>query len=400
MTQRLRHAGNGWLVSHSQAAVYGYAVIAFWSYTTLTRVLVRALWYQAVPSANMTSPGVFAMVHVIFAPALLIAHSAAYKIGFPDTHRVSAAARHLVIVLFVLLTAKLSFLAISVYVMLGSPASEIWEELRGWLTDPKAGLGSGIELASLYCVGLALAAGVVNWRRYHLEAIASAELALDVERSRSMALRRQLDPHSLYNTLNAIAGSVRSAPTIAIRMLGSLGELLRLTLRDDVVESNVTDEFAIAAKYLTLYQLRYPDKLSINVELAESCRDAAIPPLLLQPLVENAAMHGVDAGFSAIEVSLQAADMTGERIQITICNTCAPTAVLVSPALSSGIGLRNTWQRLQLFYGNDFTLEWIPSGCNTARLKLEIPRVIPKSLSEPTRSDAGQRLAFLSLPRL
>ncbi|MDP9087432.1 MAG: histidine kinase [Pseudomonadota bacterium] len=398
MPRRLRTSGNGWLVSHSEAAVYGCAVFAFWSYTTLTRVLVRALWYQAMPSANMTSPGVFALVHVIFAPALLIAHSAAYKIGFPDLHRASAAAKHFLIVLFVLLMARMSFLAISVYLMRASQASEIWGDLREWLADPLSGLGSAVELASLYCVGLALAAGVVNWRRYHLEAIASAELALDVERSRSMALRRQLDPHSLYNTLNAIAGSVRTAPTIAIRMLGSLGELLRLTLRDEVVESNVADEFAIAEKYLTLYQLRYPDKLSIRVELAECCRDVAIPPLLLQPLVENAAMHGVDAGCSAVEVRLQGAGMTAERIQITISNTCAPTAVLVPPALSSGIGLRNTWQRLKLFYGNDFSLEWMPNGRNTATLKLEIPRVIPKSLSEPTRSDAGDVLASISVP--
>ena len=399
MPRGLRTAGSGWLVSHSEATVYGWAVFAFWSYTTLTRVLVRALWYQAMPSAVVTSPSVFAMVHVIFAPALLVAHSAAYKIGFPDLHRVSAAAKHVLIVLFVMFMAKLSFLAISVYLMPGADAAAIWVELRQWLLDPLSGLGSAIELASLYCVGLALAAGVVNWRRYHLEAIASAELALDVERSRSMALRRQLDPHSLYNTLNAIAGSVRPAPTLAIRMLGSLGELLRLTLRDEVVESNVTDEFTIATKYLALYQLRYPDKLSISVELAECCRDAAIPPLLLQPLIENAAMHGVDAGCSAVEVKLQAAGIAAERIQITISNTCAPTAVLVAPALSSGIGLRNTWQRLKLFYGNDFSLAWMPNCSDTATLKLEIPRVIPKSLSEPPRSDAGHGLVSISVRR-
>jgi two-component system sensor histidine kinase AlgZ len=206
-----------------------------------------------------------------------------------------------------------------------------------------------------------------------------------------MALRRQLDPHSLYNTLNAIAGSVRSAPATAIHMLSNLGELLRLTLRDDVIESNVADEFSIAVKYLTLYQLRYPDKLSIQVDLDERCRDAALPPLLLQPLVENAALHGVNAGCPSVKVSLQAAEVAAGRVQITISNTSAETTDLVPPADSAGIGLRNTWERLQLSYGSDFSFDWLPGARDVASLRLEIPRAIPKPTSAEAPRAAAQR---------
>ena len=136
-----------------------------------------------------------------------------------------------------------------------------------------------------------------------------------------------------------------------------------------------------------MYQLRYPDKLSIQVELDERCRDAAIPPLLLQPLVENAALHGVNAGCPSVEVSLQAAEVTAGRIQITISNTCSLTTLLVPPAHSSGIGLRNTWERLQLSYGPDFSLEWLAGARDVARLRLEIPRAIPQPTSiEPPRA--------------
>lgn len=381
MPQRLGPRVSSWLMSHNEAAVYGYAVAAFWGYTILTRVLVRALWYQAMPSANMSSPGMFTLAHVIFAPALVVAHTAAYKVGLPDSHRISAAVKHLLILLFVLFMAKVSFWALSAYLMVKAGDAGLGAAIHEWLMDPLSALGSSIELGSFYCIALALAAGVINWRRYHLEAIARSELALDAERSRSMALRRQLDPHSLYNTLNAIAGSVRSAPLIAIAMLSSLGDLLRLTMRDDDVESNLSDEFAIAAKYLALYQLRYPEKLFVSISLAEGCGNVAIPPLLLQPLVENAALHGVNAGCTDVEVRLQAVEASDNHINIIISNTSGPDTQLVPPEQSSGIGLRNTWERLRLSYGNDFSLKWVEGAAGTAILKLEIPRVIPKSSS-------------------
>lgn len=395
MPRRLQAAGNGWLVSHGEVTVYAYSLIAFWTYTTLTRVFVRALWYRSAPMAEATSPEAFAFVHLAFAPALLIAYSAAYALGLPASSRLVAASKHFLILVFVLIMAKVAYVAVNGYLLMKAHASGVWPSLVAFWTDPWMALGASIELASLYCIGLFLAAGVVNWRRYHLEAIARAELALDAERSRSMALRRQLDPHSLYNTLNAIAGSVRSAPMIAIQMLSSLGELLRLTLRDDVAESRLADEFEIAAKYLALYQLRFPDKLSIEVELEEKCRDAAIPPLLLQPLVENAALHGVNCVSSAVKVSLRAGEMTSQRIQVTISNSSTPATVLVPPAESPGIGLRNTWERLRLSYGNDFSLGWVPSAANTVSLRLEIPRMIPTSSS---RMDASLASASNGVP--
>ncbi|MEP6884869.1 MAG: histidine kinase [Gammaproteobacteria bacterium] len=385
MPRRLQAAGNGWLVSHGEVVVYAYSLIAFWIYTTLTRVFIRALWYRSAPMAEATSPEAFAFVHAAFAPALLMAYGAAYAVGLPAFRRRVAVAIHFLIFLFVLIMAKLAYLVVNWYLMTKAHESGVTQSLLAFWMDPWAALGASIELASLYCVGLLLAAGVVNSRRYHLEAIARAELALDAERSRGMSLRRQLDPHSLYNTLNAIAGSVRSAPMIAIEMLSSLGELLRLTLRDDVAESKLDDEFAVAAKYLALYQLRFPDRLSIEVTLPENCRDAAIPPLLLQPLVENAALHGVNCAASAVIVRVSGSELTSDRIQVTISNTCSPATVLLPPAESSGIGLRNTWERLQLSYGHDFALEWMPCVGNTACLRLEIPRVIPAQLG---RTDA------------
>jgi Histidine kinase len=381
MPRRLGASVSNWLMSHDEAAVYGYAVAAFWAYTVLTRVLVRALWYQAMPSANMSSPGMFTLVHVIFAPALVVAHTAAYKVGFPDAHRMSATVRHLLILLFVLFMAKLSFTALSAYSMFKAGVPGWGTAIHEWLMDPLSSLGSSIELGSFYCIALGLAAGVINWRRYHMEAIARTELALDAERSRSMALRRQLDPHSLYNTLNAIAGSVRSAPLIAIAMLSSLGDLLRLTMRDDEVESTLSDEFEIAAKYLALYQLRYPSRLFFSISLEEGCGTVVIPPLLLQPLVENAALHGVNAGCAAVEVRLQAVQASDDHINITISNTSGPATQLVPPEQSSGIGLRNTLERLRLSYGSDFSFKWVEGGAGIAILKLKIPRAIPKSSS-------------------
>lgn len=397
----LRAAGSGWLVSHGETAVYAYALVAFWTYSAFTRVLVRAMWFKASPMVEATSPLAFAFVHLVFAPALLMAHAAAYKVGLPASHRLAAAAKHALIALFVLIMAKFAYLLVNFFLLLEAGEPEIAHSLGEFWAAPGAALGASIELASLYCIGQLLAAGVVNWRRYHLEAIARTQLVLDAERSRSMALRRQLDPHSLYNTLNAISGSVRSAPATAIQMLGSLGELLRLTLRDDASASTLAEEFRIAAKYLALYQLRYPDKLSISVELPENCRNAIVPPLLLQPLVENAALHGVNAGCPSVVVRLKAAESAPGRIEVTISNTTTPSAVLIAPAQSTGIGLRNTWERLRLSYGEDFSLTWAGSTDSMARLRLEIPRSAPASASlapAGARSDLGIRTAERSRP--
>src|SRR5450631_507962 len=172
MAERLRAPRKSWLIAHGEVAVYGYAVAAFWIYTTLVRVLVRALWIKSTPMAEVTSPGMFALVHVVFVPALFMAHSAAYQVGLPASHRLATAAKHLLILVFVAVMAKFAYLVVNLFLMLESGDQDIAYTLVWFWAGPRIALGASIELASLYCMGVILAAGVVNWRRYNVEAIA------------------------------------------------------------------------------------------------------------------------------------------------------------------------------------------------------------------------------------
>ena len=162
------------------------------------------------------------------------------------------------------------------------------------------------------------------------------------------ALKAQLDPHFLFNSLNSISALCGSSPASARTLTTLLAEYLRKSLRLGNVESvTLSEELELAASYLAVERIRFGPRLEFAQEIDENVRGWRVPPLLLQPLVENAIRHGVGELVEGGVVRIAAA-READRVRITVENECDPDRVRRP---GSGIGLTNTRRRVEAFYG-------------------------------------------------
>jgi LytS/YehU family sensor histidine kinase len=171
--------------------------------------------------------------------------------------------------------------------------------------------------------------------------------------ARMRALELQIQPHFLFNTLNAISGLVRSRRNDeAVDMVAGLSDLLRYTL-DHAGEPQVAleEEIAILRRYLEIQRTRFPDRMSFTIDVAGDARRGAIPTLLLQPLAENAMRHGIALSASPGVVEVRAFRSNG-HLRVEVFNTG-----VLSKSAATGIGLRNTRERLEHLYGGQARLE-------------------------------------------
>lgn len=204
----------------------------------------------------------------------------------------------------------------------------------------------------VYCMVMGGAIAVEYYQRYHERALQAAQLERSLADAKLHALELQLQPHFLFNTLNSIAGLVRTNhKDQAITMVAGLADLLRYSL-DHAGRQRVSlaEEMDMLERYLRIEQARFADRLSIRLDMADDARRAAVPMLMLQPLAENAVRHGIarSAAAGAIEVTARRA---GDRLRIRMHNTGALEAGYVE-----GIGLTNTKQRLAALHGESATL--------------------------------------------
>ena len=184
--------------------------------------------------------------------------------------------------------------------------------------------------------------------------------------ARLSALRYQLNPHFLFNSLNAVSTLVLedNAPA-ATRMLAQIGEFLRTILDTKAgAETRLSDEIAFSEQYLAIEQTRLGPRLRIEMAISPETLDALVPSMLLQPLIENAVRHGVapvlEGGTIWIESRLE-----GAQLQIQVQNSGPRRSDAAAPDESAnGIGISNTAERLQTLYGADhqFRLQWPEAG--------------------------------------
>jgi sensor histidine kinase YesM len=187
-----------------------------------------------------------------------------------------------------------------------------------------------------------------------LEARAAHLEALGTE-ARLAALRMELNPHFLFNTLNAISGLVRrSERDAAVAMLARLGDLLRRTLSPDRrLEIPLSDELESLRLYLDIERARFGDRLRISIDADDDVRDALVPALILQPVVENAVRHGIaqTPGPGEVGVAIHRAG-SGLRIEVRDSGPGFPGR----DDRREGVGLSNTRARLAQLYGDDASL--------------------------------------------
>ena len=180
-------------------------------------------------------------------------------------------------------------------------------------------------------------------RRLQAEA---AELHAQLADARLNALRTQLNPHFLFNTLNAISTLVEEDPHGARRMIARLSDLLRHTLEGDEQEIPLARELEMLQRYLDIMEVRFQDKLEVSIETDTSLDDALVPNLVLQPLVENAFRHGLALMQTGGRVAVRVVRDDGDLVLTVRDNGRGP-----SKEVREGVGLTNTRARLTQLYG-------------------------------------------------
>jgi two-component system LytT family sensor kinase len=205
----------------------------------------------------------------------------------------------------------------------------------------------------LYCMVLGAAMAFEFYERYRERALQAAQLETSLADARLHALELQIQPHFLFNTLNAISGLVRvKRNDEAITMLAGLSELLRYTL-DHAGDQKVPldAELAVLRRYLEIQRARFPDRMSFTIDASTDVGKAAVPTLLLQPLAENAVRHGIELSAAPGVVNVRAFHNGGQLI-IEVFNSGT-----LGERTDSGIGVRNTLDRLRHLYGDEARFE-------------------------------------------
>lgn len=231
----------------------------------------------------------------------------------------------------------------------GSTMTKFWRELEGWVFTTLP-FGTGLYFA---LVGIEHALAYMEQaRERETQAVL---LAAQLAEARLGALRMQLNPHFLFNSLNAITVLVRDHNTAAAsRMLELLSDVLRLVLRaEGSPETPLSAELHFLERYLAIEQVRFSDRLQTRVEVDTAIRGAALPQFILQPLVENAVRHGI-----AHRTDTGLLEITAQRDGNTLVLTVRDNGPGLGPGAStSGVGLVNTRARLAALYGDGASLQ-------------------------------------------
>lgn len=185
--------------------------------------------------------------------------------------------------------------------------------------------------------------------------------------ARLSALRSQLNPHFLFNTLNAVSALLSRDPSGARRMLARLSDLLRHALEETDPEIPIEREVELAERYLDIMQARFQGTLDVAIEVDPRAAHAFVPNLILQPLIENAFKHGAPAeGPSRVQIR---ATVDGSALVLAVSdNGPGPTA-----GAEQRVGLGNTRQRLHELYGAAGTLELVPGAPAGAVARVRLP---------------------------
>jgi LytS/YehU family sensor histidine kinase len=205
------------------------------------------------------------------------------------------------------------------------------------------------------------------------QAAESARLAEQLATAQLAALRGQMDPHFMYNTLNAIAGLVRDRRSDeTLSMIVGLSEFLRRA-SEDSHRSQVTlgEEVDYLRRYLQIQQVRFGDRLRVSLDVPAELLGAQVPNLLLQPLAENAIKHGIARRVAGGTLSVSAVREGGDLV-LTIRNDGPPHED--EPAETpAGVGLANLRTRLNILHGDRSSLRLRPLGAEGTEVRVTLP---------------------------
>ena len=330
-------------------------VTALWAYVAVSNVLYANLTQLSLTQLHVThffAPWQARLLqHLILYPLLLAGTWGSKRIGWQPLGRVPL--QVLIGVLFAVSATPALWIG---QLLIDDPAEHHHHMGMSYMNAAGFGrmpdtlpiwLASATTFLLTYGFALALVSGFDFYRRLRDSQIRSAALERALTAAHLASLRMQLSPHSLFNLLHTIRGQIEWDPVAARTMIVQLGDLLRRLLNAGEKEySRLADEMQFVRLYLQLQQQRFADRLSIEVPPAAELPAAWVPSLILQPLIENAVVHGLAGHQGPVNIRVTAS-AGRDTLILRVTNTMAEGRL----PQESGIGLRNVRDRLAIQFG-------------------------------------------------
>ena len=210
----------------------------------------------------------------------------------------------------------------------------------------------------------------------------TARLNEQLAKAQLDALRRQIEPHFLFNTLNAVSGLVREGSNdAAVNMIAELSGFLRRVL-DDSTRQQVPlgEEMEFAQKYLDIQKVRFAERMQLSVDVPRELYPAQVPSLILQPMVENAVKHGIAKRTHGGAIRIAASRCNG-MLTLSVCND-GPSLAADWERDGTGIGIANVRTRLQSLYGDAFELSMRNQDAGGVVVSVSLPFVVARPGTE------------------
>jgi two-component system LytT family sensor kinase len=228
------------------------------------------------------------------------------------------------------------------------------------------------DVVTTYLAIVLIAHVTSYYQRLRERDLRTSRLQAQLEKARLQALKSQLQPHFLFNTLNSISALMLTDVAAADRMITRLGDLLRISLETAGTQmTTLSRELEFVNCYLEIEKVRFEERLNVSIEVAPETLDASVPHLLLQPLVDNAIKHGISRRVAGGEIRISATMNDGD-LNLEVRDN-GPGLHEPSHSSSSGVGLRITRERLETIYGQHHSVELVTLQEGGAVARVSIP---------------------------
>lgn len=357
--------------------------LLFWAYVALSNILYAENF--SIGLATHDVRGVFAawpqriLQHVLLLPFLLGCYWLSLRIGWQPKWRALPMQLGLGVGFAMLPTWCMDLASMLLKLAAGADISDVW-----MADDPAKGdkqhdfgifaamwLASATNFLVQYGFGLALLTGFAVYQRFRDSQLRVAALQRESDAARLAALRMQLSPHTLFNLLNTIRGQISWDPRAAQQLVVQLSDLLRRLLNAGEHEfARLADELQFVRLYLQLQQSRFSDRVQVTLPPDDAVPAVWVPSLILQPLIENAVVHGLAGHDGPVRIALSYS-IEAETLTVRLVNT----VVAAHATPDGGIGLRNVRERLQVHFGDRATLRSEPESTGRWISEIVLPVV-------------------------
>jgi hypothetical protein len=335
--------------------------IPFWSYVALSNICYALLVAEDLPTEDTLARLLqFAVLTALVIPC----YKLALRIGWSRTRIVWQAA------LAIAFAGSARFILWATFSLVMRDPS--------WMTSARMELFPELRLIGAtvinqllaYFAGLAVLVGVLTFRRLREVTLRAERAEREFITARLQALRGQLNPHFLFNTLHSVCGLIDERPSTARTMLVRLSDLLRSSFRDEEQEQiTLAEELDTVRSYLDIQKLRFSDRLAFQLDIESGLDAAPVPRFVLQPLAENAIMHGMAGELDHVDIRISARRTNG-ALELSVVNSSSTPARQVREL---GVGLGNTAERLRTLYSDRATLHYQPDGANGFLVSVRLP---------------------------